>query len=622
LKNQFSWRATKIAIFRGKRPKRQIFDRWAKKTYFKNLFTFLVFPCYTDVMKKICKVSGREFKITQEDFEFYKKLGITTDKDLRGLPTLCPAERSRQRMAWANQINLYHRNCSATGKKIISNFSPDKPFVVYDLEYYVSDHWDGKDYARDFDFSRPFFEQWYELFLATPKQALLKDFINEENSAFCNSSSNNKDCYLVFDSDFNRDCYYSYSINSSTNVVDCFRVDKCELCYECIDCVNCYHSVFLQNSENCSDSAFLKNCIGCKNCFGSINLRNKEFYFLNQKCSKAQYEQKLKDIGIQNFSKLKNLRGHFTEHCKKFPHKFMQGVQNENVLGNYLTNCKNAFKCFDSRNLWDCSYIEQAFDTLKDSQDCTEVGIDAELSYECCYAGVQFVNNRFCTHCFILSDSDYCHSVHHSKNCFGCCSLTKAEYCILNKQYSKEEYFELKSKIIEHMKKKTPSNSPLSRGEQSEWGEFFPIEMSPFGYNESVAMEYFPLEKQMAEKLKYNWYDGLDLMRKGKPTNYEIPDNINMVADDVLKQVLTCEKCQKNYKIIKQELKFYRQMNIPIPHKCFHCRHNERRNMRNPRKLWERTCDNSECKTVFQTSFSPDQPEKVYCEKCYLEEVN
>jgi hypothetical protein len=29
-----------------------------------------------------------------------------------------------------------------------------------------------------------------------------------------------------------------------------------------------------------------------------------------------------------------------------------------------------------------------------------------------------------------------------------------------------------------------------------EWGEFFDPSLSPFGYNETVAMEYFPLKKE------------------------------------------------------------------------------------------------------------------------------
>jgi len=62
--------------------------------------------------------------------------------------------------------------------------------------------------------------------------------------------------------------------------------------------------------------------------------------------------------------------------------------------------------------------------------------------------------------------------------------LNTAKYCILNKQYTKEEYEKLMPKIIEYMEK------------TEEWGEFFPASLSPFGYNETIAMEYFPLTRE------------------------------------------------------------------------------------------------------------------------------
>lgn len=55
---------------------------------------------------------------------------------------------------------------------------------------------------------------------------------------------------------------------------------------------------------------------------------------------------------------------------------------------------------------------------------------------------------------------------------------------IMNRAYSAQEYETLCGKIISHMQ---------STGE---WGEFFPHELSPFGYNESVASEYFPLSEE------------------------------------------------------------------------------------------------------------------------------
>ncbi len=73
--------------------------------------------------------------------------------------------------------------------------------------------------------------------------------------------------------------------------------------------------------------------------------------------------------------------------------------------------------------------------------------------------------------------------VKRSSNCFLCVNLENKKYCILNKQYSKEEYEVLVPQIIEHMQK------------TGEWGEFFPVCLSPFGYNETVAQEHFKLDR-------------------------------------------------------------------------------------------------------------------------------
>ncbi|MCB9806736.1 hypothetical protein H6768_02390 [Candidatus Peribacteria bacterium] len=38
-----------------------------------------------------------------------------------------------------------------------------------------------------------------------------------------------------------------------------------------------------------------------------------------------------------------------------------------------------------------------------------------------------------------------------------------------------------------------------------EWGEFFPLTLSPFGYNETVAQDYFPISEKEAQKKGYKW---------------------------------------------------------------------------------------------------------------------
>lgn len=110
---------------------------------------------------KKCRVSGEEFIVGDDDLKFYKKLGVPS-------PTLSPRERARRRYAWRNERSLYWRECDGSGKRVLSVFSPDKPFTVYEKSYWYSDKWNALDYGRTFDFERSFFEQFRELMEVVP----------------------------------------------------------------------------------------------------------------------------------------------------------------------------------------------------------------------------------------------------------------------------------------------------------------------------------------------------------------------------------------------------------------------------------------------------------------------
>jgi len=554
-------------------------------------------------MKQICHITKREFEITKEDLEFYEKIGVPS-------PTICPEERARRRMTWANHRNLYYRTCDGTGKKIISNFSSEKKAKVYDINFWFSDKWTQLASGKDFDFSgkTTFFQQFNNLREEAPVPSLQRSPEFDENAEFTNYAGKNKNCYLIFDSDKNRDGYHSCSINSCESVMDIFRGEKCELCYELIDCTDCYDSMFLQDCNNCSESAFLKNCIGCKNCFGCVNLRNKEYYFFGKQYSKEEYGKKLQELSLEKRSKLSHVQKNFFEWAQQFPQKYIHGIQNEDVLGDYLTHSKNAKYCFDSRKLWDCKYIQQGFDDVRNSMDCTEVGDAAEWLYECDCMGYVAHSNRFCTHQLGKTvNLTYCYFTPYCSDCFGCVGLHHKKFCIFNKQYSEEEYFILKDKIIAYMKK------------TGEWGEFFPTEISPFCYNETHAFEYLPLTKEEVKKRGWGWKKE---EKQGKYTGekYILPDTSADIPSDICEKIISCEECEKNYRLVEPEVEFYKKMNIPIPHKCPNCRHNARMKLRNPRKLWTRTC--AECSKEIETTFAPERPEKVLCEECYLSCVN
>ena len=178
--------------------------------------------------------------------------------------------------------------------------------------------------------------------------------------------------------------------------------------------------------------------------------------------------------------------------------------------------------------------------------------------------------------------------------------------------------------------------------EDNEWGQFFPSRYSPFGYNETLAEIYFPLEKEDAKQGGFKWQENLQFTaQKETLKSSEIPDSIQDISDNILDEVLSCLSCHRNYRIIPQELTFYREMRIPIPRQCFYCRNRARFAFRNPYKLWHRKCTcggeksengiyqnqtshfhgSSHCPNEFETSYAPDRPEIVYCEQCYQTEV-
>lgn len=276
-------------------------------------------------------------------------------------------------------------------------------------------------------------------------------------------------------------------------------------------------------------------------------------------------------------------------------------VNCENCIGDDLFNCKNVVG-FQQDAAEYCKFIVHG-DAPKNSYDVSQTGRP-----EWCYEGATPDNSymtHFTTWCWKDKNvmySDNCHSCEHL---FGCIGLKRKQYCILNRQYTKEEYERMVPKIIDRMTR------------DGEWGEFFPMTMSPYCYNETAAQEYFPREKEQVQALGLQWRD--DDPKVYKPQQVIIPDRIEDVPDSMTGDILACENCRRNFKILHQELTFYRTMNLPAPHTCYDCRYRDRVKRRNPRKLWERAC--AKCGNDIQSSFSPDRLEIVYCEECYLQEV-
>jgi len=561
-------------------------------------------------MLKQCKNCQTQFEITDDDLNFYQEISpVFNDKKyLISPPTLCPDCRQQRRLSFRNERVLYWRKCDATGKRIMSAHHDNTNFPVYDNDYWWSDKWNALEYRRDFDFNRPFFEQLLGLMNVVPRQALYVMKPTIENSDYCNASGHLKNCFLLFNSAYSENCLYGKGVNRCFDCVDCFKIYDCESCYECLSLYNCKFCNYLYDSKNCSECHFSRDLISCNNCFCCNNLINQKNCFFNEQVSSAvlwkeKVENYYNDLSLEDI--LKNCK----EYHKNAIVKYIQELNTENCTGNYLANDKDCIECYDSEYLEKCKYCTDLMKGDKptfESMDINYFGMGFERCYEGVTIGDNDINVCFCNAVWDSNDvyySDMCPQG--SSNLFGCVGLCHSQYCILNKQYTKEEYNELVPKIIEHMK---------STGE---WGEFFPIALSPFAYNETVANEYFPLTKEQVISRGYVWQD--DDIKDYHISDYKIPINISDVSDEILEKILECNICKKGYKIIPRELKFYRKFNIPIPESCPGCRHLVRVTSRNPRKLWDRKCQ--KCGKEIQTTYSSERKEIVYCEKCYLDSV-
>ncbi|MEK7546683.1 MAG: hypothetical protein AAB536_00670 [Patescibacteria group bacterium] len=582
-----------------------------------------------------CQNCKKDFVIEPEDFDFYKRMKVPP-------PTFCPDCQMQRLMMWRNERSLYKRK-DESGKDIISIFSPDKPFKVHSKDYWWSDEWNPLDYGKEYDFSKPFFVQFKELLEQVPLEPLFNR--NAVNSDYCNHTEDMKNCYLSFACIWDENVSYSRGAMHCKDSFDISLGNKCELNYESIGCEDCYRVFFSKHSYACRDSAFLMDCRGCQNCFGCVNLRNKSYYIFNQPFTKEEYFEKIKEFNLGSFEAVQKIKAQFAELCEKQIYRYAHIINSPNSTGEILDNCKNCKWCFDMvDNVEDCKYTANGGYNLKDTYSSYGVGV-GELMYQAIDTGL---GTSMVSSVVVLRNGrnvSYALSSYGSSNTFGCVSLRNKQYCILNKQYTKEEYEELLPRIIKHM-----NDMPYvdSKGRVYKYGEFFPPELSPFAYNETIAQEYFPLGKEQALNQGYKWKYPEQRSYKItlKPEN--LPDNIKNVDDSILKEVIECQhnqkcnqQCTQAFRIIPDELSFYKRMNLTLPRLCPNCRHYERLNQKNPYKLWHRKCqcagvksengvytnqvkhqhNDNYCPSEFETSYAPDRPEIIYCEQCYNAEV-
>lgn len=545
---------------------------------------------------KVCIDCGSEFEIDSGDLDLYEKVDLQ-------IPVQCFFCRIKQHFAFV-VFGKFRKGKSDLSEESLITVLPEKSrYPIYKSREWWGDDWDPMAYGQKYDSSRSFFDQLKELQEKVPRPHQTGE--NSTNCDWCDDVWESKNCYLsrsILKCENSSYLYRVLETKDSFDIVYCFNLQNS---YDCLSCHNSFNLNFSENSRDCIDSFFLFDCRNCQNCFMSWNLRNKKYCIRNKQYTREQYEEEMIKIRFDSHKVVNFLKEEFENILKKeVVHRENFNLRTTNSTGDYLTDCDKCINCFSWEKSQNCRNHIRGMKT-KDSIDQTFTW-NTEMSGD--NSGVfggfgikhsSWSDARYSEYLDLCVECEYC---------FGCVGLRKKKYCILNKQYEKEEYEILKNKIVEDMKK------------GDEYGKFLPYSMGLCDYNFSTGVIYFPdiTEKEILEKGGY-WLRE-DLSSKDGISSLELPDSILDTDEDVSSKALICLETKYRFNIAPSEYEFHKRKSFALPRLHFDLRMMKGIKKMSIIKSYPYTC--FYCKKDIMAYYPPEWGyQKIACEECYKQNI-
>lgn len=548
-------------------------------------------------MNKTCTYCSALFEITDGEKGMYKKIGLN-------IPDICVRCRWKQYMAFWPFGKFRTGKSDLSGESFITVLPEHSRYPIYTSKEWWGDTWDPMLYGMEYDSNRSFFDQLKELQEKVPRPH--QQGAQNIDCDWSDDAWESKNCYLTRSTKRAENILYGYRVIDAKDSIDVSHVFTLDQCYECAYCFNSYNLLFSKNCRDCIESAFLFDCRNLSNCFMCWNLRGKSYCIENVQYTKEEYEEKMKSINLGSHNELEIYKKRYAEILKKqVVHKEHFNIKTYDSVGTYMTgcnNCTNVFYLEESENCMNCLRGIKERDVI-DQVGCWEIELSGNNS--CCTAAYQLKHSIWCDNARF---SEYCDQCLEIEYCFGSVGLRKKKYCILNKQYTKEEYETLKEKIIAGMK---------ARGE---YGLFPPYSLGLCPYNVSTSAIYFPEADEVYVKERGGYWEEAESKKIEGLSTAELPDNISDVDAVITKQALICPVTGWRYNIAEAELSFLKHKNIALPRVHFDIRTKERMLSLSQSKGESYTC--TYCSKNI-TAYYPRNwgYEKIACEECYLREI-
>ena len=381
---------------------------------------------------------------------------------------------------------------------------------------------------------------------------------NNINSDFAESVLNGKNIYLTFAAinDCENVCYSVSVKNNCTNIFNSLMVQpNSQDIYFATNIASSYKVFYSRYIQNSNNIWFSTNLIWCTECIDCDNLENASYHIANEPYSKEEYFIKKNEILKNKWAFFKKYRS-----LKLWGNNIgCQNIKNGDALFNCfdVSDAKHSFNVKWGKNLiftgW-IGWVENAYDI------CGWGSSTANNIYG--VAGVKG-DHVYCSSHIIGTNIFYSYYLEDCSYCIGCIWLKNKQYCILNKQYSKQQWKILADKIFKKMEDKWTL-----------W-DFFSWSTNPFYFNDTIAGMLWDFSKEEVEEKWYMWRDEeikvdipewTDIISISDINNFQWYDESwNWTIDpEIMKKVIQ-DDSGNYYRIVQMEYDFLMKHTLPLP---------------------------------------------------------
>lgn len=499
-----------------------------------------------------------------------------------------------------NDKNLYHRKDDFSGNPIISLYHQSLPWKVMDVKDYKKKVIDDFGFDYWLEISDDIIGDYKKLHSSFPRPSRLV-YPSVENSDYSSHIGWWKNMYLTYCAFIDvEDIYYSLRVIwKCQDVYNSYNIiDTCANIFSSATISKSYDIFYSYNVVSSQSIWWWRDMNNCQECLFSCNQVNSNYKIFNVQYSKEEYEKIKADImeRIKDQKQFDFLNKKYEEFLEKnYIRQAINMNRCEKVVGESTFDSKNTVNSFGCNAMEDCINVWNGWDNVDDHNKnifhSTEFGTDCENIIWSYSFGCWVYNTFFSS--MIQSNSKniyYCNDIESSEECMFSIGLKNKKYCILNKQYSKEEYFKEKEKIIKQLQKRW------------EWWAHIWWEISDFAYNDSMAYDYFKVHRVIyadgREEIIDNlatgtitilsddfisdavldlwWKEKINIRWRTKDIEVNVPEamdslqakdlpSIDKADESILEKAIICEETGRPYRIVKKELEFLKKKWLPIP---------------------------------------------------------